>query len=196
MSSEKTDTRSKILKTTQRLLEAGDSNLVRMSDIAKASGVSRQAVYLHFPTRAELLVATARNIDETENIDLRLTASRAAAGGEERLSAFIEAWGNYIPSVYGVAKALQDMKDNDPEAKAAWDDRMRALRHGCQAAVNAIVKDGLLNPHFKKKEAVDFLLTLISVKNWEQLTKECGWSQKQYVKLIQNAAHKALINSG
>ncbi|MBT7717936.1 MAG: helix-turn-helix transcriptional regulator, partial [Halieaceae bacterium] len=27
-----------------------------MSDIAKQTGISRQAVYLHFPTRAELLI--------------------------------------------------------------------------------------------------------------------------------------------
>ncbi|MGI9350712.1 MAG: TetR/AcrR family transcriptional regulator [Rhizobiaceae bacterium] len=195
MSRDKFDTRTRILKTTQRLLEAGSSNSVRMSDIAKACGVSRQAVYLHFPTRAELLVATARSIDEAENIDLRLTASRTALGGVDRLSAFIEAWGNYIPAVFGVAKALQDMKDNDPEAKAAWDDRMRALRHGCQAAVNAIVKDGLLNPQFRKKEAVDFLLTLISVKNWEHLTKECGWSQRQYINSIRHAAESSLIKS-
>ncbi|MEM9278743.1 MAG: TetR/AcrR family transcriptional regulator [Pseudomonadota bacterium] len=195
MSSGKIDTRSKILKTTCTLLETGGSSAVRMSDIAKASGVSRQAVYLHFPTRADLLVAAARYIDQEANIDLRLEASRSAESGIYRLEAFITAWANYIPVVYGVAKALLVMKDNgDTEAKAAWDDRMRALRHGCQAAINALAKDGDLNSELKEKEAVDLLMTLISLRNWEELTKDNGWSQKQYVITMQRIARQTLVS--
>lgn len=163
-----------------------------MSDIAKASGISRQAVYLHFPSRSELLIAAARYIDETENIDLRLAKSRNSERGVDRLEAFIEAWANYIPSVYGVAKALMVMKEHDVEAKAAWDDRMRALRHGCQAAVNGLAKDRMLQSGMTKKEAVDLLMVVISIRNWEELTKEYGWSQKRYMSFIQRIARKAI----
>ena len=106
-----------------------------MSDIAKQTGISRQAVYLHFPTRAELLIATTRHIDEVKEIDERLAKSRSASTGLERLEAFVEAWGNYIPEIYGVASALIAMQATDEEAGAAWSDRMGAVRHGCEAAV-------------------------------------------------------------
>ncbi|MEO1505580.1 MAG: helix-turn-helix domain-containing protein, partial [Pseudomonadota bacterium] len=79
MSSAESDTRTRILQAAWRLLEEGAAG-VRMSDIAKAAGVSRQAVYLHFPTRAKLLIDTTRYVDEVKNIDDRLAASRAATG--------------------------------------------------------------------------------------------------------------------
>ena len=43
-----------------------------MSDVAKQAGISRQAVYLHFPSRAELLIATTRYIDQVKDIDGQL----------------------------------------------------------------------------------------------------------------------------
>jgi AcrR family transcriptional regulator len=78
MSSEKISTKTRILDTTWKLLEARDKN-TRMSDIAKAVGISRQALYLHFPTRAALLIATTRHVDYVKNVDSRLEASRACA---------------------------------------------------------------------------------------------------------------------
>ena len=50
-----------------------------MTDIVKTAGISRQAVYLHFPTRAEFLIATAQHLDEIENVDARLEPRRTAA---------------------------------------------------------------------------------------------------------------------
>ena len=70
MSSNRINTKSRILEVTWRLLESGNK-AIRMADIAKAAGVSRQALYLHFPSRAELLVATTRHIDKVKNVDAR-----------------------------------------------------------------------------------------------------------------------------
>ncbi len=55
MSSENIETRTRILDATVRMLEEQGGRGVRMGDIAKAAGISRQAVYLHFSSRAELL---------------------------------------------------------------------------------------------------------------------------------------------
>jgi len=165
-----------------------------MSDIAKEAGISRQALYLHFPNRADLLVATTRYLDEVKNIDGRLSASRAASTGVERLNAFIDEWGNYIPEIYGVAKALLAMKETDHEANLAWNDRMQAVRHGCAAAVEALERDGGLSSQLSSKEATDYLWVMLSVRNWEQLTIECRWSQEQYIAIMKSVIHKALVS--
>ena len=106
MSSEKKDTRTKILEATWNLLEGGKGAAVSMSDIAKKVGVSRQAVYLHFPSRAELLTETTHYIDVINKVDQRLVASRTATSGVARLEAFIEAAGNYIPLTYTIKEAV------------------------------------------------------------------------------------------
>ncbi len=164
-----------------------------MSDIARAVGISRQALYLHFPTRAELLIATTRHIDEVKDIDGRLAASRAAATGSERLDAFVAAWGAYIPEIHGVGRALMAMQHTDPEASRAWADRMDAMRQGCAAAVAMLARDGDLRADLTETRATDLLWSILSVRVWEHLCLDCGWSQADYLAEIQRLAHAALL---
>ena len=193
MSSAHPDTRTRILQSTWKLLESGVDRKIRISDIAKDVGISRQALYLHFPNRAELLIATTRYIDEVKDTDARLAASRTATSGVERLDAFIEAWADYIPEIFGVAKALMAMQETDDEARQAWGNRMSAFREGCAAAVTAIERDGKLAPALTARQATDLLWTLLSVRNWELLTLECGWPRADYTRHIKRAARRLLL---
>ena len=193
MSSDQNDTRTRILDAALKLLEAGDGSKARMGDIARAAGISRQAVYLHFATRAALLTAATRRLDTLKDVDARLAASRSAPSGAERLDAFIEAWGGYIPEIYGVARALLAMKDTDAAAAEAWDERMQAMREGCAAAIRALEADGALADGLPPDEATDMLWTLLSVRNWEQLTVDCGWPQDRYVAEIKAMARRMFV---
>ena len=193
MSSDRINTKTRILDVTWRLLESGNT-AIRMADIAKAAGVSRQALYLHFPNRAELLVATTRHIDTVKNIDERLARSRSASSGIERLQAFVEAWGGYIPEIHGISVALRAMRDTDKEAAAAWEDRMQAVRQGCVAAVRAIAEDGYLKKELTEVAAVDLLWTLLSVENWERLVLECCWSQSDYERTLKQISEATLLS--
>ena len=193
MSSKNIETRTRILEATVRMLEEHGGQGVRMGDIAKESGISRQAVYLHFASRTELLVAATRYLDEILDVDSRLAPSRAAKSGVKRLALYIECWGNYIPEVYSVAKALLLAQGTDEAAAAAWQDRMLAMRDGCRAAIEALHSDGTLAPEWTPKRATDVLWTMLSVPNWENLTSECGWSSKQYVRWMKIVAEKTFV---
>ena len=193
MSSNRINTKTRILEVTWRLLESGNK-AIRMADIAKAAGVSRQALYLHFPSRAEVLVATTRHIDTVKNVDARLARSRSASSGVERLHAFVDAWGGYIPQIHGISVALRAMRDTDKEAAAAWEDRMQAVRQGCESAVRAILEDGYLKEGITEITGVDLLWTLLSVENWERLVLECGWSQSDYEQTLKKIAEVSLMS--
>lgn len=193
MSREITDTREKILAATVRMLEEHGGKGVRMGDIAKETGISRQAVYLHFASRTDLLVAATRYLDEKLDIDRRLAPSRAATSGVERLALYIKCWGTYMPEIYGVAKALLVAQDADEAAAAAWKDRMAAMRDGCRAAIDALHADKTLAEGWSRKKATDALWTMLLVPNWEALTEECGWSTKEYVRRTQNQAQLIFV---
>ncbi len=193
MSSKNIETRTRILDATVQMLEKHGGRGVRMGDIAKAAGISRQAVYLHFASRTELLVAATRYLDEILDVDSRLAASRAATSGVERLALYIECWGHYIPEIYGVAKALLLAQDTDAAAAAAWRGRMLAMRDGCRAAIDALHSDGTLAPEWTPKRATDTLWTLLLVPNWENLTDECGWSTQQYVRWMKTVAERTFV---
>ncbi len=152
-----------------------------MEDIAKASGISRQAVYLHFPTRGELMIAAVRHLDDVYGLNERLTEFRAAATGVEILEAFVDFWGNYIPKIYGVARALRTARESDEAAAAAWNDRMNSVRNGCRRAVETLHREGRLRLEWDVEEAVDMMWTMLSIENWERLTMERGWTVEEYI---------------
>jgi AcrR family transcriptional regulator len=193
MSSEfENDTRTRILNTTWKLLETRPGRRISMSEIAKASGISRQAVYLHFTSRADLLIATTHYIDEVKGLDQRLERILAADSGSEMLRCCIEVWGKYIPEIYGVSKALLASKDTDEAAAEAWTDIMGCLRDICAKIVQQLREEGKLNPDWESKQATDFIWTLISIQNWELMTQECGWSNDDYIAHVTQAVVSAL----
>ena len=187
-------TRTRILATTWRLLVHGQrGQIARMGDIAKAAGLSRQALYLHFGSRTELLVATTRYGDEVLGLGERLRTYEAATAGMDVLDAFIEFWGRYIPEIYGVARALLAARETDEAASAAWDDRMAAVRDGCRVAIEALERDGRLAPLWSREEAIDLLWTMLSVRGWEQLTIERGWTTDEYVGRMRAMARRTFV---
>lgn len=194
MSSEPQTTQTRILETAWRLLEEGGK--VRMSDIAKAVGISRQALYLHFASRADLLIATTLYLDKAHDSATRLAPSRAATTGQARLAAYVEAWGNYIPEIQGVARALIAMQDTDPEARAAWHGRLLAIRDGFAAAVQALERDGDLREGLSGAEATDLLWALVSVETWVLLREGRGWSQARFIEVMQQMARDAVVRRG
>ncbi len=194
MSSGVNETKKRILSATLKLLEDSQGKSIRMSDIAKLAGISRQALYLHYKTRAELLSAATHYLDDIKDSHNRLVPSRQAKTGVERLDFYIEAWGNYIPEIYGVARALLAMRDTDQAAKSSFDERMQDMREGCEAAILALKKDGMLNSDYSAEQATDILWTMLSIRNWEQLTIECGWSHKKYIKIQKKLAYNLFVN--
>ncbi len=195
MSSKNLDTREKILIATARLLEEQGGKGARMADIAKETGISRQALYLHFKSRTDVLIAATLYTGDQLNVEERLAPSRAAKSGVERLALYIDFWGNFLPEIYGVGKALMMVQDTDAAAAAAWADRMEAMRDGCRAAIDALIADDNLAEGWSRKDAIDAFWTMMLVPNWEALTIDCGWSKKKYIRHIQRIAERTFVRS-
>jgi AcrR family transcriptional regulator len=190
------DTRERILETTRRLLETRRGESVRLEDIAHAAGVSRQAIYLHFSSRADLFVATARYLDTVLKLPDRLEQVCRACetgGGVAGLRESVAFWGRYLPEIYGLAKALLALRDTDEAAAAAWEDRMAVNFQGWVTVVQQLASEGALSPVWTVTTAAEFFWALTSVEVWERLTIERGWSNEQYIDHLQRAIERALL---
>lgn len=194
MSSDEIDTRTKILSATWRLMERHRGQGVRMIDIAKAAGISRQAVYLHFGSRTELMIATTQYVDEVKGLNERLKHLQAATTGTELLEACVDVWGNYIPEIYGLAKAMLSTRETDQATAAAWENNMSCLRDLCREIIEALAHEGMLSPEWSQSEAIEMLWTMLSFHNWEQLTIECGWSTTQYIDWMKTLLKRTFID--
>jgi AcrR family transcriptional regulator len=187
------DTRGRILRETLRLMEQRRGRGVRIEDIARAAAVSRQAVYLHFGSRTELLVATARYLDELLRLPEKIQQVFAPASAMERLDGYIAFWAGYIPGIYGLAKALLTQRDTDAAAAAAWADRMADMYQGCRLVIRCLEQEGLLAPDWTPDAAADFFWAALSIETWEHLTSERGWTHEQYRMQMQSGIKRALL---
>ena len=196
MSSGDPKTRKRILEKTWHLMERRKGLGVKLGDIARAASVSRQAVYLHFGSRAELLVATVRYVDEVKQLNDRLQAMRDATNSLKMLESYIEFWGNYITEIYGLAKALLAAREMDPDAAAAWDDRMEAVRQGWRSVVDCLAREGVLADNWDHDQAADVAWAITSVTVWENLTMERGWSSAEYIAQMKIVLTRMLVKPG
>lgn len=164
-----------------------------MSDIAKAAGISRQAIYLHFDSRTRLMIATVQHVDEVKGLNERLRKFEAAQTGIDLLETCVEIWGNYIPEIYGLARALRNTREVDEATAAAWNDSMGCVRDLCVKTIATLDQEGALNGDWSKREAVELMWALISIQNWEQLVMESKFSTKQYVAMTKKLLKKMLL---
>lgn len=182
------------METTRQLIEESQGKAVRLQDIAQASGVSRQAIYLHFGSRVGLMVATVQYIDKAAGLTERTQHIRDEEDILAAIDLFVEFWATYIPTIYGLAKQLLLLRETDEGAAAAWQDRMESLRNGpCRYLIERLEQDGRLDPEWQTEMAIDILWTLISIQTWEGLVIERGWSNEQYATKLKQIIQRVLI---
>lgn len=194
MNRKNTGTKTRILEAAWHLLEERQGKGVRMSDIAKIAGISRQALYLHFPTRTELMIATIFYVDEVKGLNSRLESLKSARTGTELIEASVEIWGNYIPEIYGLAKAFLMTRETDEAASAAWNNIMSCLKDVIKDIVVVLDKEGTLAKAWSVEEAIGIYYSLFSILNWEQLVLEAGWKQDEYISRMKKLLKRTLMS--
>jgi AcrR family transcriptional regulator len=133
-------TKDRILDAARQLLEKQGDAAPTMSAIARATGISRQALYLHFADRDELLQALVAHVDR-EHLQAGVAAVQAAgdAAGQIRAWAHMQTWHN--PKIAAIARALDSTRHTDPSSAAAWRDRTsNRLRSTSTAARPALAR--------------------------------------------------------
>lgn len=193
MSSGDPATRTRILETTRRLVEASDGQSVTMQEISEAAGVSRQALYLHFGSRVGLMVAAAQFVDENDRFFEQTEQVSQAANSIAALEAFITFWAGYVTGVTPLARELLAARETDETAAAAWSERMDALRSVCQIIVEWLAQDDILDPAWSIETATDMLWAMLSIQTRENLVIERDWSNDEYEQRLYYSLMKILV---
>lgn len=168
----------RILDAASELVMANGAG-VSLGEIAKAAGVSRQAVYLHFHSRGQLFFALVRRMDADADIRGRCRQALKAPDPVDALVEFTRTWLDFVVEVHPVATMLLAERHGDAAAWEAWTDRMAELRAGYALAVGRLAGAGLLAVDLGQPEAADLAVALVSVSVWEQLVVDRGWTPAQ-----------------
>ena len=173
------DTRARILDTAWGLVQERGIDAVTVADIAAATGVSRQLLYVHFENRAGLLRAMARRQDARSGF-----AGRAAEAGSlppvEALERLLRLWFAYLPEILPVARALEAAAINGDEGALAWRDRMGDLREMFAAAVERVDVAGRLAAGWTVPEAADWVWARAQPATFSHLVEDRAWPPTAY----------------
>jgi AcrR family transcriptional regulator len=183
--------RDRILEAARQVVEQ-EGSAPSMSALARAVGISRQALYLHFSDRTQLLLALVVHIDDREQLQAGVKAIREAAdaAGQIRAWARMQVWRN--PTIAAAARALDSTRHTDPAAAAAWQDRAdNRMRCGTFIA-EGMHERGQLHPTWTVAEAAVLLWELTSFHVWDDLVNGARLPPDRYVEIITSTALAAL----
>jgi len=190
------DSRERILDAALRLIRQRGDATVTMAQIAKAARLSRQAVYLHFADRAELMAALARHVHESLGLPAAIQRMMTdTPTGVGLIEADVSMQARFNPEVWAVARALDAVRRTDAAAARAWQERLKSRLERCRVIVSRLKTEGSLRPGLDPSIAADLLWTMTSLRMWEDLVVERKWSPKQYQEHVTNVLIGALTSS-
>jgi AcrR family transcriptional regulator len=134
-----------------------------MAEVAAGAGLSRQAVYLHFPDRAALLATLRAELNLPDGPELVEQAPSARAALSSVLTRLAESYARLWP-------VLRASGSSDTPSRLSL----------CQALVARFRNEGALAPHLSPATAADILFSLTSPALWHELVQTRGWDAARY----------------
>lgn len=178
------NSRTQILDAALRLIAKRGEASVTMAEIAKAARVSRQAVYLNFADRGDLLLALVRYVDEKRGIAQEVRRIADAPTGLAALREMVSAQARMNPGVWAIARALDAVRRTDAAVEGSWQDRLKSRLDGCRGIVAKLSRDGVLRKGLPAHAAADILWSVTALRTWEDLVLQRGWTAAQYEERI------------
>lgn len=194
MSTQKEETRLRLLSAARELIVLRGFQGVSLEDIARAAGVSRQAVYKsHFTSKADLLLALVQYLHVSEQLDELTIPFRTAPSGVKMLEEAIRAIVLIEVRVHDLARELSVAAHSDAEARLAYQDRLDVKRGALQAAVERLAAEGGLDPESSTAEVLDLLFVLVSIESYEQLVVKQGWDPEKVIERIWRVCRRSFL---
>lgn len=105
----------------------------------------------------------------------------------------IHLYARSVPETYGIATANYAARRSEPAAEEAWQNRTRVRLLAYTRVMAHLSAAGGLVGGWTEQEAADFLFALLSVRGYETLVLECGWSLDRYEDRLRAVVHRTLI---
>lgn len=173
-------TRARLLTATRAIIEDAGFESLTMTEVARRAGVTRRAVYLHFPTRTDLVNALFDHVAAAEQLEDSTRSVWEAADGAAALDEWARHLARYHPRLIPLARAIDQVYRTDPDADRHRERVVQAQRSNCERLVSRLEAEGRLAPPWSAETATDMLWALISTDVIEKLIVERGWSPERF----------------
>jgi AcrR family transcriptional regulator len=168
-----------------------------MPGIARAAGVSVEAVYKAYGNKAQLLMAVFHAAIAGDGpMSTEARADEVSAHESDpvaRLRAFGRFVGEVTPRVAPVMLLVRAAADDDSEVAAVWtrmnDERLERMRQHARR----LAEHGHLRPGVTVDEAADVLWTYTAPDLYDLLCRQRGWAPERFGRWVGDAYVAALL---
>lgn len=169
-------TRAALLAATREVLEQDGFAALTMAAVADRAGVSRRAVYLHFPSRSQLVAELFDFVAGAEGLP---DSTRAVWDAPDSVAA-LEEWARHVarfhPRVLAVTRAVEQVHRSDDDAAAHRERYLGEQLAACRRLSEWLDREGRLASAWTVDSAAEMLWALLSVDMIERLVVERRWS--------------------
>jgi AcrR family transcriptional regulator len=190
------ETRQRICEAALRLITTRRGADVTLAEVARAARVSRQALYLHFADRTDLLVALVSYADERRGLPAAIRRVEQARSGVAALRALVAMQARMNPTIWPLARMIDAVRRQDEAAEQSWRDRLASRLEGCRSIVTRLDREGTLRPDLDRAVAADLLWSATSLRTWEDLVLVRRWTARQYQARVTDLLLHALVGAG
>jgi AcrR family transcriptional regulator len=180
-------TRAALLGAAHAILEERGFEALTMTAVADRAGVTRRAVYMHFPSRAELVGALFDYVAGVEGLAASLHGVWEAPDAVAALDAWAAHLARYHPRLLAVDRALQRVWRTDPDAAVHRGRVVAEKLSNCRRLAGRLDDEGRLASGWSRESASDMLFALVSSDMIEALIVDRRWPRRRL------AEHLALM---
>jgi AcrR family transcriptional regulator len=172
-------TRAGLLTAAHAILTEQGFEALTTTAVAARAGVTRRALYLHFPTRADLVGAIYDYVADREGLADSLERVWNAPTALTALDEWAEHLARYHPRLLPVDRAVQRVWRHDPDAATHRARVVAEKLANCRRLARRLAAEDQLAPEWTTQGAADMLFALISSDMIEALLLDRRWSQKR-----------------
>jgi AcrR family transcriptional regulator len=180
-------TRTQILEAARAMFEELGYYGAGLGAVAKKAGVSRQAIYLHFQSKADLLTALHMHIFATDVVPvLERHPITDETTGLDVLDATIAVDAEVAARVWRVHEALTMARRQHPEVEETLRPRENERYDDLLSLGRRLERDGALPPDVPVGLFADMLWGLLNIGTYKNLVIERSWSLDQYRRWVRD----------
>ncbi len=155
--------------------------------VARKAGVSRQAIYLHFPSKAELLTALHLHIFATDVAPAFMRHPITdAMSALDALDAMIAVDVEVTSKVWRIHEALAMARRQHPEVEETLRPREEQRYGELLDLGRRLKREGALPPNIRVGTFADMLWGPMNTGTYRNLVIERGWSLHHYRRWVRN----------
>jgi len=188
-------TRAALLDAAREIVEERGLPALTMGAVAELAGVTRRSVYLRFESRTHLLTALFDHVNESEDLAASVLPVRNAPDAATAIQAWAAHVARFHPHVLRIARAVQSMKDTDPDAAEHWRLVQEDWHRLCRLVARRIDDEKSLASGWTVETMADMLHALMSLDVLEILIDQ-GWSSDDVAAQLARLAQSTFAARG